>query len=83
MLPRANKDPAITAAAQLACDRSWKSVSADDAAIQIISAALVPLFGISWGKRVIAAVDDLPINRRVVPDSCDGEESPLARITTE
>ena len=64
MLPRANQDSAITAAAQLACDRVWKGAFADDEARRIISFALVPLFGIRWSKKAIAAMEARTINRR-------------------
>ena len=40
----------------MAFDRAWRNALASDATGRIISLALVPLFGISWSKKIIKAV---------------------------
>ena len=62
MLPHPNRDAAVIAAAHLAFGRSWRNAFASDATGRSISVALVPLFGISWGKKITTAVKTYRIN---------------------
>ena len=62
MLNFPNHDMAVIAAAQLAFDHAWRNAFASNATPHSISAALVPLFGISWTKKVITAVKTNRIN---------------------
>ena len=65
MLPQANIDNAIIEAAKLAGVHAWRGAFDEKATSRSISTALVPWFGISWGREIIAAVDKRPINRRI------------------
>ena len=62
MLPFPNHDTAVSAAAHLAFGRAWRNAFSSNATGHSISAALVPLFGISWTKKVIIDVKTNRIN---------------------
>ena len=83
MPPSANQDNAIIEAAKLAFDHAWRGVFGETTPARINSAALVPLFGIIWRKKVIAAVDNRPINRRVNHLLARVRNSPLSRADYE
>ena len=65
MPPLSNKDNAITEAAKLALDHAWRRVFDEQATASSISLELVPLFGISWSRDNILAVDQRQNNRRI------------------
>ena len=62
MLHLPNHDTAAIAAAHLAFDHAWRNAFASNATGRSISAALVPLCGISWAKKVIMSVKTNRIN---------------------
>ena len=76
---RANLDYAIIEAAELAFDHAWRGVFDPTATASRISTALVPLFGISWSKKVIVAVDQRPLNRKINQLLGRVRNSPLPR----
>lgn len=63
MLPRANRDNAIAAAAQLAFVHVGRSDFASNATGRSISVALAPLFGIRWSKKIIGAIKSHLVNQ--------------------
>ena len=79
MLSDANRDNAIIDAAKMAFDHSRRCVLDERATSHSISVALVPLFGISWSRKIIAAVDTRPINRRSNQLLARVRNSPLPR----